>query len=576
MANPHQRFDKNVVSELSTTGSLLSRFKNKVSVNRWTALVVGIASILALPVLALFTIALQPAGEVWRHLINTVFIDYVTHSLVLMLSVGLGTLLIGVPTAWWVSTREFPGRQTFEWMLLLPMAMPAYIIAYTYTGLLDFAGPVQTGLRELFGWTRQDYSFPAIRSLPGAILMLSLVLYPYVYLLARAAFLDQSVGAQEVGRTLGAGPWRRFYALALPLARPSLIAGVSLVQMEALADYGTVQYFGVSTFTTGIFRVWFGMGDGTAAAQLASVLLMFIFVLLLFERLSRQRVRFHHTGNRQPHLQRLPLMGMWKWLAVLGCALPILFGFLIPAGQLIIWAMYTAPEVVDERFLRLLSNSVFLALGAALLILLLALLLAYGQRLRPHTMAVRFAVRGAGLGYAVPGTVLAIGVMLPFAAIDQHIDTWARDWLGISTGLLLSGTLIALLFAYTVRFLPIALHGVEAGLTRIRPSMDDAARSLGATPRAVLQRVHVPILRTSLLTALLLVFVDVLKELPATLVLRPFNFNTLAVRTFELASDERLADSASFALAIVLAGIGPVILLSRAISQAKPGHDSFS
>jgi iron(III) transport system permease protein len=536
-------------------------------------LVVGAALLLALPVLTVFVTALQPPGAVWRHLVDTVLADYVRDSVLLMLGVGAGALLIGVPAAWLTSIHEFPGRRLFEWALLLPMAIPAYIIAYTYTGLLDFAGPVQTTLREVLHWTRQDYGFPEIRSLPGAVVMLALVLYPYVYLLARAAFLDQSVAVLEVSRTLGTGPWRRFYAVALPMARPALIAGVSLVQMEALADYGTVQYFGVGTFTTGIFRVWYGMGDSTAAAQLAGLLLLFVFALLTFERLSRRRAQFHHTGNRQYRPARLSFGGQWQWLATVACLIPLLFGFLIPAVQLTVWALRTAPRVVDGHFLQLLANSLLLALGAAVLILMLALLLGYGQRLRPRPV-VRLAVRGAGLGYAVPGTVIAIGVMLPFAAIDRGVDGWMREWLGVSTGLLLSGTLTALLFAYCARFLPVALHSVEAGLSRIRPSMDDAARSLGSTPRGVLWRVHIPMLRGSLLTALLLVFVDVLKELPATLILRPFNFNTLAVRTYELASDERLADSASFALAVVLAGIGPVILLSRAISHAKPGYDA--
>jgi len=536
-------------------------------IDRWTVLVVGLAMLLALPVLTVFLTALQPPGEVWRHLADTVLADYVLNSVTLMIGVGVGTLLIGVPTAWLTATCEFPGRRGFEWALLLPMAIPAYIIAYTYTGLLDFAGPVQTFLRLTFGWTRQDYAFPEIRSLPGAILMLALVLYPYLYLLAQAAFLEQSAAVLEVSRSLGAGSWRRFLTITLPLARPSLIAGMSLVQMEALADYGTVQYFGVSTFTTGIFRVWFGMNDATAAAQLAALLLLFVLTLLVLERLSRRQARFHHTGQRTQRPPRLRLSGWRRWLATGACLLPLLLGFLIPAGQLIVWTWRTAPQVVDDRFLELAGHSLGLAGGAALLILLLALLLGYGQRLRPRPV-VRLAVRSAGLGYAAPGTVLAIGVMLPFAAIDRNVDSWAREWLGLSTGLLFSGTLFTLLFAYCARFLPAALHSVEAGLTRIRPSMDDAARALGAEPHGVLWRVHIPILRGSLLTALLLVFVDALKELPATLILRPFNFNTLAVRAFELASDERLADSASFALAIVLAGIGPVILLSRAISRS--------
>jgi iron(III) transport system permease protein len=467
------------------------------------------------------------------------------------------------------SVCEFPGRRLFEWALLLPMAIPAYIIAYTYTGLLDFAGPVQTALRETFGWTRQDYWFPEVRSLPGAVAMLALVLYPYVYLLARAAFLEQSAAVLEVSRSLGAGPWRRFLDVALPLARPALIAGVSLVQMEALADYGTVQYFGVSTFTTGIFRVWFGMNDATAAAQLATLLLLFVFALLVMERLSRRQARFIIPVAASQRPPRVPLPVKRGGLAVLACLIPLLMRF--PDSQRGLGGLgdtNRAARMVDERFLHLAANSLLLAAGAAGLIS--AAGLAVGLWATPATATAgavggarrRTGLRGARHGDRHRGDV----------AIRRYRSErgWlGARWFGVSTGLLLSGTLIALLFAYCARFLPVALHSVEAGLTRIRPSMDDAARALGATPRAVLWRVHAPMLRGSLLTALLLVFVDVLKELPATLILRPFNFNTLAVRTYELASDERLADSASFALAIVLAGIGPVILLSRAIGRAR-------
>ena len=327
------------------------------SVDRWTVALVGLAALLTLPVLTVFLTALQPPGAVWHHLADTVLADYVLNSVMLMIGVGAGTLLIGVPAAWLTAVCEFPGRRSFDWALLLPMAIPAYIIAYTYTGLLDFAGPLQTVLRDSFGWTRQDYAFPEIRSLPGAILMLALVLYPYVYLLARAAFLEQSATVLEVSRSLGARPWRRFLTLTLPLARPSLIAGMSLAQMEALADYGTVQYFGVSTFTTGIFRVWFGMNDPTAAAQLAALLLLFVLTLLILEQWSRRQARFHHTGQRSQRPPRLPLTGWRGRVATGACLLPLLFGFLIPAGQLLVWTWRTAPQMVDQRFLHLALNS---------------------------------------------------------------------------------------------------------------------------------------------------------------------------------------------------------------------------
>jgi iron(III) transport system permease protein len=509
---------------------------------------------------------------VWQHLAHTSLPDYVVNSLLLMLGVGVGTLLLGVSTAWVSATCEFPGRRVFEWALLLPMAMPAYIIAYTYTGLLDFAGPLQNALRELSGWGYGDYWFPNIRSLPGAIIMLSLVLYPYVYLLARAAFLEQSVCVLEVSRTLGATPMHTFLRVALPMARPAIIAGLLLALMETLADYGTVQYFGISTFTTGIFRTWFGLGDAVAAAQLSALLMVFVFVLIMLERWSRRAARYHETGQRKRSLPRHRLTGWRMAVGLALCLTPLLFGFVLPAGQLLVWAVRTAPNVVDASFLRLTFNSLSLAGSAALVTLAVGLFMAYGRRLHSDR-TVQFAVRVAGLGYAIPGTVIAVGVMIPFAWLDNALDTWMRAQFGWSSGLLLSGTLIALLFAYMVRFLAVALQTVEAGLGKIRPSMDDAARVLGHSPSQVLKRVHMPILRGSLITAMLLVFVDVLKELPATLVLRPFNFNTLAVRTYELAADERLADAATASLTIVLAGIIPVILLSRSITHARSRHE---
>ena len=530
------------------------------------------ALLLALPVVMVFSFVFQPAGEVWRHLAESVLQDYVVNSFILMLGVGVGTLLLGITTAWLVSLCEFPGRRLFEWALLLPMAIPAYIIAYTYTGMLDFAGPVQTVIRDWTGWSFGDYWFPEIRSIGGAITMLSLVLYPYVYLLARAAFLEQSVCVLEVSRTLGAGPWRSFFRVALPLARPAIITGLSLALMESLADYGTVQYFGVSTFTTGIFRTWFGLGDSAAAAQLSAMLMSFVFVLILLERWSRRRARYHHTTTRIKHLPRYVLKGWRRLFALLACLLPVGFGFVLPAGQLLDWAMATASEMVDAEFVDLALSSLLLAGSAALLVLLLALFMAYGRRLHTSPVVSLF-VRLAGMGYAIPGTVIAIGVMLPFAWLDNTLDGLMREHFGLSTGLLLSGTLIALLFAYAVRFLAVSLNAVEAGLGKIKYSMDDAARSLGLSPNGVLRQIHMPLMRGTLLTALLLVFVDVMKELPATLILRPFNFNTLAVRAFELASDERLADSSSAALAIVVAGIVPVILLSRSISRSRPGED---
>lgn len=537
----------------------------------WTLVALGLALLVALPVIAVFALAAVPTGAVWRHLAATVLPAYVGNTIALLIGVGAGVLAIGVGTAWLVTMCRFPGRGLFQAALLLPMAIPAYVIAYTYTGLLDFAGPVQTALRLAFGWNRRDYWFPELRSLGGAAAMLTLVLYPYVYMLARAAFLEQSICVLEISRTLGRNPWRSFVEVALPLARPALVTGVTLALMETLNDYGTVQYFAIDTFATGIFRAWFGMGQPGVAAQLAAVLMLFVFALILAERLSRGRARFHQTSAQYRELPGYQLSGARAGLAGLACALPVLLGFVVPATALAVWAVETAPRMIDLQFLKLARNSFVLAAVAAAAAVGCAVLLAYSYRLS-RSPAVFAANRVAAMGYAAPGLVVAVGIMLPFAEFDNRIDAFMRAGFGVSTGLLLSGTLIAVTYAYLARFLAVALGTVEASLAKVTPSMDQAARTLGQGPFATLRRVHAPIIRPSLLTAAVLVFVDVMKELPATLVMRPFNFDTLAIRVYELAGDERLADSSSAALAIVLVGIVPVALLSRAIQHSRPGH----
>lgn len=538
--------------------------------NGWSLYALVIAALVSVPILVVFSAVLSPTGEVWDHLADTVLWLYIGNTLWIILGVGTSVLVTGVVTAWLVTTCRFPGRQIFQWALLLPLAVPSYAIAFTYGGLFEFAGPVQTLLREAFGWSRQDYWFPEVRSVGGAVLVLGLVLYPYVYMLARAAFLEQSVCVLEASRTLGRGPWRGFFFVALPLARPAIATGVALAVMEALSDFGAVQHLAVDTFTTGIYRTWFGLGDSRAAAQLAAILTAVVLVLLVVERRSRGRARYYHTSARYRPLPGYALRGWRAGLAALACFLPIFFGFLLPGGQLVVWAAETADRMIDARLLALAWNSVSLAAMAAALAVAIAVILAYGMRLRP-TLLTAVATRFASMGYAIPGSVIAVGVLLPFAWIDNTLDSWMRATFGVSTGLLLSGTLAALLFAYVVRFLAISFNTVESSLAKVTPSMDAAARSLGKRPLGAFLRVHMPLMGGSLLTAGLLVFVDVMKELPATLIMRPFDFNTLAVRAFELASDERLADSASAALAIVVVGIGPVIVLSRAIDRSRPG-----
>jgi iron(III) transport system permease protein len=534
----------------------------------WTLSALGVAALVAAPIIAIVATLAVPTGEVWRHLVGTVLLRYVANSLWLMAWVALGTGLIGVATAWLVTMCRFPGRALFEWALLLPLAMPTYVIAYTYAGLLDFAGPVQGALRAAFGWSRGDYWFPPIRSVGGAAALFTLVLYPYVYLLARAAFLEQSVCVLEVSRTLGCSAWRSFWKVALPLARPAIAAGIALALMETLNDFGAVQHFAVDTFTTGIFRAWFGMGEPVAAAQLAAVILLFIAALVLLERWSRRRARYHHTSTKWRPLPRWKLGGAGAIGAALACLLPLALGFLVPAAVLVDWAAGTAPTFVDRRFWGFAANSLVLATLSAALAVAFALLLAYAQRRRA---AAAPAVRIAALGYAVPGSVVAVGLLLPLATIENAVDAGARAWLGISTGLILTGGAAALVWAYLVRFLAVALGAVESGLDKVTPSIDGAARSLGENAFGAVRRVHVPIIRGSVLTGALLVFVDVMKELPATMIMRPFNFDTLAVRTYQLAGDELLREAAGPGLTIVLAGIVPVIVLSRAIARSRPG-----
>ncbi len=558
-----------VVESLSG-GLPVSKTGHRKVAGSWGLLLAS--TLLSLPLLAVLGSFLIPAPDIWRHLLQTVFEEYVFNSLILMLGVGGLSLVLGVVPAWLVTMCRFPLSRTLEWALLLPLAIPAYIIAYTYTGLLETSGPVQTLLRGITGWQYGDYWFPAIRSMGGAITMLAFVLYPYIYLISRAAFIEQSVCALEAARTLGCGPYTTFMRVAIPLARPAIIVGLSLVLMETLADYGTVQYFGISTFTTGIFRTWFGLGSSAAAAQLSALLMLFVLVLICIESWSRRLQRYHHTSTRYSTLNQKTLRGRYAVLAFTVCSLPVFAGFVIPVSFLVKSAWLTWSAVVDQHFFRLMWNSIGLALCAAALAALLALYMAYGKRHAANRVAT-MAVNIAGMGYAIPGTVIAVGVMLPLAAMDRLMDTLARTHFDFSTGLLLSGTLVAVMFAYMVRFLAVSLKTVDAGLAKIKPSIDEAGRSHGLNSYALIRKVHMPMLRGSLLTALLLVFVDVLKELPATLILRPFDFNTLAIRAYELANEERLAEAACPALAIVLAGIIPVIYLSRSISESRPGYD---
>ncbi|MBW5801924.1 ABC transporter permease [Halomonas elongata] len=536
----------------------------------WNLLTLGIAAIVALPVLVVLAHIVMPTDGIWHHLASTVLGRYLANTLFLVITVGLGTFIIGTGTAWLVVMCRFPGRRLFEWALLLPLAVPTYVIAYAYTDFLQYAGPLQSWLRAAFDWGRDDYFFPNIRSLGGAATLITLVLYPYVYMLTRAAFLEQSVCVLDVGRTLGRGPWRLFSSIAIPLARPAIVGGVSLALMETLNEFGAVQYFGVDTFTTGIYRTWFGMGEQVAAAQLAACLLAFVILLVLLERASRGKRRYFHTTGRYQRLPEFQLTGWRATAACLACLTPVLVGFLIPGGLLGYLSIKGGDSLFGARFLEFAGNSLVLATLAALVAVALALVLSYGARLHPGP-TTRTATRIAALGYAVPGSVVAVGILIPFAWLDDQINGWLRAHYGVIAGLIFSGSAFILIYAYVVRFLAVSFNALEASLGKVTPNMDAAARTLGQTASGTLRRVHTPIMRSSLLAAAILVFVDVMKELPATIILRPFNFDTLAVRAHNLAADERLAEASTASLAIVAVGVIPVVLLSLAMRRARPG-----
>lgn len=537
--------------------------------SRWLFSAILTTAIVALPVLSVIFLAFFPEENIWPHLIDTTLPRYLVTTLKLMIGVGAITLVIGLSTAWAVTMCEFPGRKLFEWAMLLPFAVPAYVIAYVYTSLLDYAGPVQGALRDWFGWTNAaDYWFPQIRSLEGATLMLGLVLYPYVYLLARAAFLDQSPSLFAVSRSLGHSALSTFFKVVLPIARPAVAVGLSLVLMETLNDFGTVDFFAVQTLTAGLFDTWMNLGNLGGAAQIATTMLIFVVILVTLERYSRRRQQqFAARDNRDP-IRRFTISFPRQLICVAVCAVPVMFGFIIPGVTLGVYAWEYFDESWNPVFVRNTFNSLFLSGTAALTTLLIGTTLAYSRRLH-NTRGMKVLMRLSSLGYAMPGAVLAIGVIVPLAGFDNWLDSLMRNTFNVSTGLLLSGSAFAIVFAYTVRFLAVSAGSVESALQKITPSMDMASRSLGNSPGRTLVKVHLPMLRGTLITAALVVFVDCMKELPATLILRPFNFETLATYVYQFASDERLYHSALPALIIVLAGIIPIILMSRSISNTR-------
>lgn len=541
--------------------------QRSVVTSAFTAAAVVVTIICVIPYLGVLAAALSGSFETLGHLTETVLGRYTITTIVLVVIVMIGSAVIGAGAAWLVTMTEFPGRRWMEIALALPLAFPAYVLAYGYTHVLDHPGIVQSILRDLMGWGPRDYWFPEIRSLGGAAMMLTLVLYPYVYLLARAAFAAQGASTFLAARVLGQSPFRAFMYVALPMARPAVASGVMLVAMETIADFGTVAYFGVQTFAVGIYTSWFTMADRAAAAQLALGLLSFALLLVMLERANRGDAKYA-GGRRNAPMQRLVLASGQKTLAVMFCATPILLGVVLPIIALSVMAVGSEQNLLSPRYLSFIQNSLTLASIAAVLTVLAALILGTLHRVGASRLTGT-SLYLARIGYAVPGGVIAVGLLVPFAAFDNALDAWMRATFDISTGLLFTGSIWLLISAYLIRFLAAAIGAYEGGIATVGPNMDAAARTLGQNMPGLVRRVHVPLLRTSLLTAGLIVFVDVMKELPATLIMRPFNYDTLAVQAYRLASDERLEGAAVPSLVIVAIGLIPVVLLCRRIGTGR-------
>ncbi len=524
---------------------------------RWYPIVLGVAALVVLPLSVLVLAWHDINGQIWAHLWATQMPRLLGNTLTLVLGVGLGVTLLGVSLAWLTSLCEFPGRRWLDWALMLPFAIPAYVLAFVFVGLLDFAGPVQSLLREWFG---AGLRLPRVRSSGGVVLVLVLVFYPYVYLLARAAFLAQGKGLMEAARVLGQTPWQAFWRVALPMARPAIGAGLALAIMETLADFGAVSVFNFDTFTTAIYKTWYGFFDLASAAQLASLLLLAVMLVLYGERRARGVSR---PASERPRGRALyPLRGVRAWAASGWCLLVFLCAFVVPMLQLLVWFWQRGRFDLDERYASLILHTLGLGGMAALLTVAVAMLLAFARRQAPRPL-IRSAVGLANLGYALPGSVLAVSIMLAFSYLDRSLVVPLSGWLGGAGKPLLLGSLAALLLAYLIRFMAVAYGPLETGLARIRRSLPEASRSLGVGGPRLFLRIYLPLLAPATFSAALLVFVDVLKEMPATLLMRPFGWDTLSIRIFEMTSEGEWARASLPALTLVLVGLLPVIGLIR-------------
>jgi len=530
----------------------------------WSLGAALIAALVLMPILSVLWLALTPEENIWPHLIATTLPRYLENTAILMASVALLSAAVGAGAAWLIAMYRFPFARWLEWLLLLPLAIPAYVGAYALVDFLEYAGPVQTGLRALFGWqSARDYWFPEIRSRGAAVIVLSAALYPYVYLLARTAFREQSGGAYEVARALGAGPLSLFLRVGLPLARPAIAAGAAIVMMETVNDFGVVDYFAVQTLTTGIFSVWLQGGNAGGAAQIATLILALVLALVALEKVSRRNLRFHNLGRHHRPMVPVRLTGLAAWTATAACLVPLAVGFVLPVGVIGAHALRNAGAWADPGLIRALGHTLTVGGIAALCTVAAGLFLVYGVRLTGRGLP-RLLLPVTTIGYAAPGAVLGVGLLIPMAAADNALADAAERLFGIDMGLVMTGSAFAIVYAYAVRFFAIAQGAADAAMGRITPSLPMAARSLGRTARGTLVSVYLPLIRPSVGTALLLVFVDCVKELPATLLLRPFNFNTLATRVYDKASLENIGDAAPAALLVIAVGLVAVGLLARA------------
>ncbi|TMX33794.1 iron ABC transporter permease [Vibrio sp. Hep-1b-8] len=527
----------------------------------------ALALLLVLPILAIFTTAVGETNELFSHLMSTVMPTYAYNTVVLVLGTILLSLVLGIPSAWIMAMCRLPSERILQWALVLPLAMPGYIVGYVFTDWFDFAGPVQIFLRDLTGWGPGEYWFPDIRTLTGATIILSLVLYPYVYLLCRAAFMEQNVSLLQSARLLKCSPWESFRRISLPLARPSIAVGLSLVAMETVGDFGTVSYFAVNTLTTAVYDTWLGYSSLTAAAKISAIMLVVVILLLSAERYSRRKQKLFQSQFSSREDFRYDLVGWKKWLALTWCWGLVCVAFILPLGQLLIYAYKYFAQSWTAEFREYALNSLYVSLAAAFIGVMVALIVNFSQRVNPSRQSLAF-MRLSSMGYAVPGTVLAIGVMVPVLSMDHLVNDVAKYMEWERPGLIFSGSMFAIVFAMVVRFSAVAIGSIESSLSKVSPSLDMASRTMGCNANEMLRRVHLPLVRRGALIAALLVFIESMKELNAALLLRPFNFETLATYVYNFASDEKLELAALPAVLLVLVGLVPLVIVNRSLEHS--------